>query len=579
MAVMIPSVISPDVKSTAERRIFEWFKNAPDTDDWIILHSLGIVAHSHVVFGETDFLVLAPGLGLYALEVKGGRVKCEDGIWTFMDKYGNSNSRPRGPFDQAKEGAYSIIKCLSSRIDEAHKYLKNVFFSYGVMFPDISFSVSSIDEEQWQVFDELDNKNVRNYILRLFSGAKMRWESVYGPLDSHKLPTRNDILYLASLLRGDFDYTVSMSTQVRNINNSLIRLTKEQFRCLDQLEDNPRCLIYGSAGTGKTLLAIEETKKSVVCGERVALFCFNANLADWLNHHFATVMPSLCPVFIGTLHKYISSKLKNAGITIPYPCNSDQLAYYYQHTLPLAALSVLEQQPPEFDKIIIDEAQDLISENYLRIIDACLSRGLSRGHWSMFGDFSKQAIYSPGLTGEYLIEQLENYSWFIKFKLTINCRNTKQISKEIQTITGFEAPKGYLSQIDGIPVQYITWSTMDEQRIRLQELLIKLQEDHIPPEQITILSPKRKENSVVSELENLQIHNFHIPQGLFTSFCTIQAFKGLENSVIILTDIDTFSSEKLMYVGLSRAISCLFVLESDSAKKEYDDLLIRRLLT
>ena len=56
------------------------------------------------------------------------------------------------------------------------------------------------------------------------------------------------------------------------------------------------------------------------------------------------------------------------------------------------------------------------------------------------------------------------------------------------------------------------------------------------------------------------------------------AYKGLENVVIILTDIENYESEKLMYVGLSRACSGLFVLESDAAKREYDSLLIRRLM-
>lgn len=35
MAIMIPSVISPEVKSSAERKIFEWFQNALGTDKWI----------------------------------------------------------------------------------------------------------------------------------------------------------------------------------------------------------------------------------------------------------------------------------------------------------------------------------------------------------------------------------------------------------------------------------------------------------------------------------------------------------------------------------------------------------------
>ena len=83
---------------------------------------------------------------------------------------------------------------------------------------------------------------------------------------------------------------------------------------------------------------------------------------------------------------------------------------------------------------------------------------------------------------------------------------------------------------------------------------------------------------MVSLLEGYTIKDYKVPPGLNTSFCTIQAYKGLENVVIILTDIENYESEKLMYVGLSRACSGLFVLESDAAKREYDSLLIRRLM-
>lgn len=111
---MIPSVISPEVNSSAERRIFEWFQNSPQTDDWIVLHSLGISTHNKVIYGETDFFILAPRMGLFALEVKGGRVRREDGIWYFTNKYGKTNSKVRGPFDQAKDGAFSIVSALKN---------------------------------------------------------------------------------------------------------------------------------------------------------------------------------------------------------------------------------------------------------------------------------------------------------------------------------------------------------------------------------------------------------------------------------------------------------------------------------
>ncbi len=100
MAIMIPSAISPGIKSNAERHIFSWLKNAPETEEWIVLHSLGITNHNRVIHGEVDFVVLVPSSGIFALEVKGGRVIRINGIWSFTEKYGYTDSKGRGPFDQ-----------------------------------------------------------------------------------------------------------------------------------------------------------------------------------------------------------------------------------------------------------------------------------------------------------------------------------------------------------------------------------------------------------------------------------------------------------------------------------------------
>lgn len=577
MAIMIPSVISPEVKSSAERKIFEWFQNAPGTDKWIVLHSLGIATHNKVIYGETDFLVLAPKMGVFALEVKGGRVRRENGIWYFTNRYGQTNKKIRGPFDQARDGIFSIIDALKKRIDIEHRHIANVLFGYGVMFPDIEFASAGIEEEQWQVFDSRDGSNVKQFIKRLSGGAKAKWESHYGPVIDSKLPDSSDVRYMASLLRGDFDCTVPMSAQLRNASDALIALTKEQYHCLDQLDDNPRCLIKGPAGTGKTLLAIEEVKKSVVRGDKVALFCFNANLADWLSNYFENMPEAVRPKYIGTFHKYMTQVAKEAGLLPVYPQDPDKIQQYYQSDLPEAAAIALLDSSELYDKIVVDEAQDLMQNSYLDVMSACLEKGLSRGHWTMFGDFTMQAIYADGMSGASMIEKLEEQTSFIRFKLTINCRNTKPICKEIETVTGFQAPNNLWTKVDGPPVQYITWSTMENQCKKLKALLKKLADAHISPEQITILSPKRRDDSVVSILDGYTVNDFKVPTGINTTFCTIQAYKGLENTVIILTDIEGFSSDKLMYVGLSRACSGLFILETDAAKREYDNLLMRRL--
>ena len=578
MAIMIPSVMSPEIKSNAERKIFEWFQSAPGTDKWIVLHSLGITTHNKVIYGETDFLVLAPQLGIFALEVKGGRVKRENGIWYFTNRYGKTNSKVRGPFEQAKDGIFSIVEAMKKRVDMDHRHIPNVLFGYGVMFPDIEYTSSGIDEDQWQVFDSRDGTDVKQFIKRLADGAKGKWEALYGPLNKSKLPDAADVRYMASILRGDFDCAVAMSVQLRNANEALIALTKEQYRCLDQLDDNPRCLIQGPAGTGKTLLAIEEVKKFAARGDKVALFCFNSNLADWMSNYFDDMPESVRPQYVGTFHKYMTQVAKDADLLPAYPHDPEKVQQYYQEDLPEAAALALLESGELYDIVVVDEAQDLIRDSYLEVLSASIKKGLARGRWTMFGDFSMQAIYAAGMSGADMIEKLEDQTSFIRFKLTVNCRNTKPICKEIETVTGFKAPHDLWTKVDGPPVQYITWSTMEGQCKKLKDVLKQLENAHIKPEQITILSPRKKEDSVVSMLDGYVVKDFKVPAGMNTTFCTIQAYKGLENTVIILTDIEAFSEEKLMYVGLSRACSGLFVLESEAAKKEYDDLWVRRLL-
>ncbi|MFO7881459.1 MAG: NERD domain-containing protein/DEAD/DEAH box helicase [Kosmotogaceae bacterium] len=578
MARMIPSVISPEVKSNSERSIFKWFCEECRTDEWIVLHSLGISNHNSVIYGEIDFLVLAPHLGLFALEVKGGRVRRDCGIWYFTDKHGRTGKKERGPFSQARDGIFSIVKSLKKRLPDSHKYLGNVFFGFGVMFPDIYYSTVGIDEEDWQVFDCNDKKNVRDFIIRLAAGARKKWEDHYGRLDESRLPSVADVNYITSILRGDFDKAVSISAKLHYADEALIEMTKEQYRCLDQLDDNPRCLIQGSAGTGKTLLAIEETKKAVSNGEKVALFSFNSNLGDWMQFYFSNLPKNLHPAYVGTFHKFMLNIIKEKNICLANKESKDSLFQYYSEDVPVAAKKALQDKVNTFDKIIIDEAQDLIKPNYLEVMDVSLKKGLERGRWTMFGDFTMQAIYSDNMTGDELKGLLEEKSSFIRFKLTTNCRNTKPICEEIETVTGFKSTAGFWKEVEGPPVNYITYSSLEEKRQKLEKLLKSLLENHISESEITILSPNKLENSTVAMIHGFDIRNFQIPGSNKITFCTIQAYKGLENKVIILTDIDTFRYTKLMYVALSRARTGLFILESNNANKEYLKLLRRRFI-
>ena len=60
----------------------------------------------------------------------------------------------------------------------------------------------------------------------------------------------------------------AMSVRIERAEEKLLRLTEEQYDRLEELEDNPRCLFEGAAGTGKTLLAVEFARRRARAGDR-----------------------------------------------------------------------------------------------------------------------------------------------------------------------------------------------------------------------------------------------------------------------------------------------------------------------
>ena len=72
MATLIPYAISNEA-SWAERELFDIIKNDDRMKNWTVFHSLMIEEHnSQFKGGEADFVIIAPNLGCFVIEVKGG---------------------------------------------------------------------------------------------------------------------------------------------------------------------------------------------------------------------------------------------------------------------------------------------------------------------------------------------------------------------------------------------------------------------------------------------------------------------------------------------------------------------------
>lgn len=580
MARMIPPRVHEGTPSS-ERRIFESLRTDPDTEDWVVLHSLGLARRGSLPYGEIDFVVLIPGAGVACLEVKGGGVRCDRGEWSTKDRFGRTHILRRSPFLQAREGVFGLRAAVGKRFGPSHDVSRMVF-SAAVLFPDVTCPPATPEFERWEVIDREDlegqvSGHLKNLILR--------------DADRHQAKER---LHLASgaalkelrnFLRPDFDVGVARTTSIRRSEERIVRLTEEQYDALDLFELNSRCLVEGAAGTGKTMLALEFAQRIGTKGQTVLLLCYNRLLGSWMSSVAETIgfhSPSMTGPFHRCLRRVILKGSKADEFLALERSSAGREADLFDLVYPYYGQTAVSELPRKADLLIVDEAQDLISPQNLEVLDAWVEGGLSEGRWVLLGDFSRQAIFSGESSGE---EQrlLSRFSaQFTHAILRRNCRNTRKIGEETALLSGFDSLPYRLDSEDCLAVDYRYWKDPNHQRVRLEAVLEMLGTDGVHPGDIVVLSPRRFEHSVASRLTCASVtpireENSKAP-GI--GFSTIQAFKGLESPVVVICDIEKLEEPRdraLLYVGMSRARSHLILLFDESLRGAVSEAVAHRL--
>lgn len=582
MAKLIPPLFTISNLSPGEKVLFEEFKSDENTKGWVIFHSLGLAKHQKRIQGELDFVIAVPNEGILCLEIKAGKVERKEGIWI----YGSGNNMKKstvGPFRQASDAMHS----LREFIIKTSPSLSNILFFSGVFFTYIDFDEKSPEWHYWQFADRsvLDKfpvaeccknilKNAHHYIKEKSSAS---W---YDPIASR--PTHQQLDQLINILRKDFEIPVSPRTMIKKSEELIWRFTKEQFRALDVLSENPRIAYKGPAGTGKTFLAIESARRAVSKGIKTLFCCYNSLLGEWLKQQKELISNGNSYLLdIGTFHSVL---LKLAGVKYAETISNE----FWEKTLPEMVIEKIlkeELSTPCWDYIIIDEAQDLIFEEYLDVMDLLLKDGIQEGYWTIYGDFEKQAIYSKYLKKQKknaLKHLSEKVKHFFSFPLRVNCRNNEDIASHIELIGRLNP--GYskvLNEGFGNDVEISFFMKSDTDTGVLKKKLLNLLKSFKPSE-IIILSPIKNENSCAGRLQNVESDLKLIPLRNNTdksnaiNYTTVHAFKGLEAPAVILTDFHQISGERaesLFYVGLTRARMKLVVQLPENCRKSYIRLL------
>ncbi|MCW3835049.1 DNA/RNA helicase domain-containing protein [Sphingomonas canadensis] len=550
--------------------MFELIRDAAGTDDLVCLHSLGIARHLRKDYAEADF-VLIGSHGIFCLEVKGGDIERKDGLWR-VGRGAKSYTSSEGPFKQAQSARWGLIGYLDRRLGRAVR--KECLVGWGVVFPDIRFDRADPEWDQEVVYDVRDTvRSFADYAERLADYFRGRADETGRTAPARLSAARRD--EFVNLLRGDFEAIRSLPGLLTESERELVALSADQHRVLDYAlnENNPRLLCDGPAGSGKTLIALEAARRLAAKGRSVLLLCYNDNLAQYLKVDVAQTAPG---VRMATLHGFFAETIKAAGLGDrlrgrDVAASADTFDKLYPELFESACSNLCDEGAlPQFDVVIIDEAQDILTFPFLNCLDLVLAGGFRGGRWLIFHDSGPQsALY--GRVEPRLLEALYGFG-AVGVELRENFRNPKEVALEASKIGG--VPEPICRRTLRSPVEYRRAADAKDQAKRLRALLLELIKDGVLPASVSILSwVKTSASSVVQfppdvgkPLKPIDDRGPGDDQSF--TYGTIAGFKGLENDIVILTDLpdrlDDPIIQAAIYVGMTRARTKLYAFVGDA---------------
>lgn len=560
MATLIPE--QPKDCPYGERSVYE--KLGRDLDaDWIVLHSLGLHGHETKIWGEADIVVLSTK-GIFALEVKGGKVSCDKGVWTFGEPNGRSYTKREDPWTQAKTTMFAVRR----KLEEADRVFADVLFGFGVVMPNETFTTTGAEIEPAVL---LDRREFRANLGWYFGRLQRHWTQAYREKHerAYRPPTASELKLARRILRPDIDSAFSLGSYLTGVESSLVQLSNDQVRASRRMAANPRTIVRGRAGTGKTIVAVERARQLAAQGSRVLFLCFNQLLAL----HLRTAMaadPRSARIDVWHVHALYREVIAKAGM-LDRLGSTDTTRLFAEDFPRTFVDAALEVGLPAWDALVVDEAQDLLTPDNIDAFDLMLGNpGINRGRWHIFFD-RHQNIYDSDVQNQVDRRLAEAQPTFDD--LFENCRNTRQVAVQASIVSGIDLA------VEGAPegpacdnVYYRDRTTF---LAKIESTIARLLRQDLRPRDIAVLSTRTRDNSLLAGVHAIAgvplMDAMEAGDGDMI-FSTMHSFKGLERLVVLAVDMEGIgdpSRAMLHYAGLSRARGLLHVFLPESAHEAY----------
>ncbi|ALO47618.1 nuclease-related domain-containing DEAD/DEAH box helicase [Pseudohongiella spirulinae] len=541
----LPRSILDDPRRKAEVRVYNRLADVLD-DSFHVFYSspwLGTDRLGNEKDGECDFLVAHPLLGILAIEVKGGKeisFDPADGLWRSTDHYGFIH-KIKDPVAQARSAKHEMLSRLNS---SRHWPKRKIYAAHGVIFPSVASPLTNLGSDKPAAIFCCAKQFNRGFLTWI----RQRLREGQTPSDCKPLG-HDGVAALTNALAHPFRLSFRVGAALSEAAAEFSTLEPSQYHILEMIQDLPRALIKGGAGTGKTVLAIQEAIGSAQLGYKTLFVCHGRSLARYVK----TKTAEINNLFVLSFHELCGFAAHQAGIQINSVQEKKAL---YNDALPNSLYEAVHLNPSlKWDSIVVDEGQDFKNTWWIAI-EACINKN---GRLRVFMD-SNQQVYGDGDSS------LQDLS-AIPIRLTRNLRNTKNIHNA--AMLHYFGPMITADGPDGLDVNWIIAENHQNKLVLAKKELRRLiiNEDAKPSEIAILVNSQNAKNEFLALTEGSGI-NFTDADNLLSDSVvvdTVLRFKGLERPAVILLVLgDEIARREFAYVAISRAKAYLAVVASNS---------------
>lgn len=544
MAVLVPptlGIVSSGSSRGRELQTLELLaKQLPE--DYRILHSVHWTRlhGGHTVFGEVDFAVIAPSGRLLLIEQKSGAL--------LETTKGLAKEYPKRTKLIQPQMARSAGE-LKEKFAHAHGGRKPEIETL-LYCPDhmvVNRSAAGIDPER--IVDATRAKDLPAIVAAIL------------PLAEPPSPIADEVCrFLASQL----ELVPEIGALVAESETLYTRVSGGLAEWGRRLEFSPfRLRVVGTAGSGKTQLALAVYRDAVAAGRRPLYACFNRPLAD----HMARVVPP--GGIVGTYHQLCDRLARSQGRLPDFskPGVFSDLEAAFDVSLPHPDWA--------FDEVIVDEGQDFEPhwiEPLLR-----LARSSGRLWWL---EDPMQNLYGR--------PPVELPDWTVLHADT-NYRSPRDVLDHLNRLLGFERPIATGSPIDGTGVEIRTYADaaglLAQTRAAIDEALAA----GFMSGQVAVVSFRGISGSLLASYDRIGDHLLkrftgkydetgnHVYSDGEVFFDSVHRFKGKSAPCVVMTEI-AFEElgeieKRKLFVGATRASMKLYLVISEGAARVLLDRL------